>query len=271
MSGSSSMKASLSDSEFDRYSRQLMLPEWDEKKQLRLSKTTVLIVGCGGLGTAAGLYLAGAGVGQLVLADNDCVERSNLPRQVAYRETDLGSHKAKALASQLRALNGSIQCRAVTRRLSDTALSLEVSLADLVLDCSDNMATRQAVNAACVIAGKPLIAGAAIGWEGQLMVFDFSQPGTPCYHCLFPSNDDPDIRNCQSAGVAGPVVGAIGNLQALEALKQLLGESTLRSQFSHFDGKSLTLRSMSIPTDTRCPVCHPGKTETKEAANADLA
>ncbi len=198
------------------------------------------------------------------------VERSNLPRQVAYRETDLGKEKATALAAQLKALNSHIQCRAVKRRLEGTALSLEVSLADMVLDCSDNMATRQAVNAACVEHKKPLIAGAAIGWQGQLMTFDFRQPHQPCYHCLFPAEIEPHARNCQSAGVAGPVVGTVGNLQALEAIKCLLGK-VLDTIFYQFDAHTLSLKKMPIPRDPDCAVCRCRTTTHKETSCADLA
>ncbi|NGN99639.1 HesA/MoeB/ThiF family protein [Grimontia sp. S25] len=270
MSVSSSNKASLSDNEFDRYSRQIMLDNWGEEAQLKLSQAKVLIVGCGGLGTAASQYLAGAGVGQLVLADGDVLERSNLPRQIAYREKDLGKGKAKALSEQLNALNSLIQCRPVIRQLDGMALELEASLADIVLDCSDNMATRQAVNAACVKLGKPLIAGAGIGWQGQLMTFDFRTSSSPCYHCLFPSHQDPQSRNCQSAGVVGPVVGIIGNFQALEALKLLLGES-LPANFYQFDGLSFSLRKMLVHRDPECAICQPRALLNKEISHADLA
>ncbi|WP_407331826.1 HesA/MoeB/ThiF family protein [Enterovibrio sp. 27052020O] len=247
----------LSDSEFERYSRQIMLSEWGEEGQSRLKQAKVLIVGCGGLGTAASLYLAGAGVGHLVLADDDAVERSNLSRQVAYREDNLGESKARALSAQLMALNTQVQCRAVERHLAGRALDLEVSLADVVLDCSDNMATRQAVNAACSKACTPLVAGAAIGWQGQLMVFDFSASTSPCYHCLFPASSDEPPRNCQSAGVVGPVVGVIGNFQALETLKLLTQTTNIPSRFYQLDGQSLSLRAMPIPIDSNCAVCHP--------------
>lgn len=260
---------SLSDAQFDRYGRQIMLADWGEEGQLRLANAKVLIIGCGGLGTAAGLYLAGAGVGQLILADDNAVARSNLPRQLAYRETDLGSNKSQALAVQLKAINHHIRCRAVKRRLEGAALLLEVSLADMVLDCSDNMATRQAVNAACVEHRKPLVAGAAIGWQGQLMTFDFRHSLTPCYHCLFPTLSEPQPRNCQSAGVAGPVVGAIGNLQALEAIKCLLG-AKFDASFYQFDGHSVSLTKMAVPYDPGCAVCQHDTNVHKEVSGADL-
>lgn len=239
-----------------------------EDNQNALANAKVLIVGCGGLGTAAGLYLSGAGVGQLVLADDDSLELSNFSRQVAYRESDLGCNKASALAGQLTALNSESLCRVVKRRLDGMSLSLEVSLADVVLDCSDNMETRQAVNLACAENDTPLVAGAAIGWQGQLMVFDFSRQPSPCYHCLFPIDEEATPRNCQSAGVVGPIVGAIGTFQALEAVKLLMNQSQSPSSFYQLDGKTLSLRSMKVPCDPTCSVCQRVNTEVP---NADLA
>ncbi|MEZ8131649.1 HesA/MoeB/ThiF family protein [Enterovibrio norvegicus] len=254
----------LSDDAFDRYSRQIMLADWGEKSQQKLAVAKVLIVGCGGLGTVAGLYLAGAGVGHLVLADDDDVESSNLPRQVAYRETDVGTPKAKALSAQLSALNHRIHCRPVERRLSGKSLSLEVSLADLVLDCSDNLETRQAINEACVTSKTPLISGAAIGWNGQLMVFDFASANTPCYHCLFPVQYDETTRNCQTAGVIGPVVGVIGNFQALVALQYLTQEEKPSTRFYQLDGHTLAWRAMTIPHAPSCQICQVRKLEVPD-------
>ncbi|MEI8607785.1 molybdopterin-synthase adenylyltransferase MoeB [Enterovibrio norvegicus] len=258
----------LSDDAFDRYSRQIMLADWGEKSQQKLAVAKVLIVGCGGLGTVAGLYLAGAGVGHLVLADDDDVESSNLPRQVAYRETDVGTPKAKALSAQLSALNHRIHCRPVERRLSGKSLSLEVSLADLVLDCSDNLETRQAINEACFTSKTPLISGAAIGWNGQLMVFDFARAKTPCYHCLFPAKHDETTRNCQSAGVIGPVVGVIGNFQALVALQYLTQPEKPATRFYHLDGRTLSWQMMHVPQDPACTVC---QVQKKAVINEYLA
>ncbi|WP_150138139.1 HesA/MoeB/ThiF family protein [Candidatus Enterovibrio escicola] len=258
----------ISDQAFERYSRQIMLPEWGEVAQHLVSNAKVLIIGCGGLGTAAGLYLAGAGVGYLVIADDDTVEYSNLARQVAYRESDIGIAKANALATQLKALNKNVQCRPVKRRLSERVLEIEVSLADIVLDCSDNMETRQAINKACINLCTPLVAGAAIGWNGQLMVFDFGFSTSPCYHCLFPMGSDALSRNCQSSGIIGPVVGIIGNLQALETLKFLTQKASPYTRFYQFEGKTLLLHALLVQSDPECDICSP---KLREVPDEDLA
>ncbi|MCG7496700.1 HesA/MoeB/ThiF family protein [Vibrio sp. Of7-15] len=250
------MSSTLTDKEFVRYSRQIMLPQVSEPGQHQLKKASVLIVGAGGLGSAAGLYLAGAGVGTLVIADDDVVDSSNLQRQVVYRQSDEKVNKAKAAAEQLSALNPLIRVRPLQARLAEQQLKMEVMMSDVVLDCSDNMATRQAVNAACVHAQKPLISGAAIGWQGQLMPFDFRQPDSPCYHCVFPNTSDSEAQNCSTSGVMGPVVGTVGNLQALEAIKLLAGvkEQTF-GYLHHFDGLTNQWQKLSIKQDPNCSVC----------------
>ncbi|RXJ72605.1 molybdopterin-synthase adenylyltransferase MoeB [Veronia nyctiphanis] len=255
--------AALSDSQFTRYSRQVMLPEIGETGQSALLEANVLIVGCGGLGTAASLYLAGAGIGHLVIADGDTLDTSNLHRQVAYREADLNANKAKMLSAQLKALNGDISVRVVSSMLSQDRLTMEVAMADVVLDCSDNMSTRQAVNRACLSEKTPLISGAAIGWQGQHMVFDFRQP-SPCYRCLFHVEHDRPDNNCQSGGVVGPVVGTIGNFQALAALKLLSGNDCCPATFHQFCGKTMTMTKLDIQRDPACPSC--SSFQAKEAS-----
>ncbi|MGB2078925.1 MAG: HesA/MoeB/ThiF family protein, partial [Vibrio sp.] len=211
----------MNDQEFKRYQRQIMVPEVGESGQEELLKAKVLVVGCGGLGSSVALYLAGAGIGQIVLADGDTVDSSNLQRQVIYREGDLGSNKAQASAAQIKALNPMIKVRAVNRFIESEQLKLEVMMSDLVLDCTDNFPTRQAVNRACVETKTPLISGSAIGWVGQLMSFDFRQSSTPCYRCAVPQEDNSAGLKCSESGVIGPVVGTLGNMQAMEAIKYL--------------------------------------------------
>lgn len=252
----------LSDQEFLRYNRQIMLPEIGETGQAKLSQAQILLVGAGGLGSAAALYLAGAGIGHLVIADDDEVESSNLQRQVIYRDSDAGLAKAEQAADQLRALNPHIRVRPVKARLAGQRLAMEVALADVVLDCSDNLETRHAVNQACLEARKPLIAGAAIRWQGQLMAFDFRAGQGPCYHCLFPrrpgATDQP--QNCSNSGIAGPVVGTIGTLQALETIKLLAGAGDVGfATLKQFDGLNMTWQSFRLAHDHRCPVCGTGE------------
>ncbi|MFD2179214.1 HesA/MoeB/ThiF family protein [Veronia pacifica] len=259
------MKA-LNDQQFTRYSRQIMLQDIGEVGQRALLETKILIIGCGGLGTAASMYLCGAGIGQLVLADGDDVDVSNLHRQVAYREPDLGSNKASALAHQLNGINPDTRTRTVNKMLDSDRLAMEVSMADLVLDCSDNMATRQAVNLACISEHTPLISGAAIGWQGQHMLFDFRRP-SPCYRCLFGQQEDLPGGNCQTGGIAGPVVGIIGNMQALAAIKLILMDSPQPAEFHQFCGNTLSMTRLAISPDPSCPACSPY--HAKEAHHAD--
>ncbi|KJG00740.1 HesA/MoeB/ThiF family protein [Photobacterium angustum] len=247
----------LSDTAFIRYNRQIMLEDMGEQGQLALNNAKVLIVGAGGLGSAAAMYLAAAGVGLLVIADDDEVESSNLQRQVIYRETDVSLNKAQAACEQLLALNPLVRTRAVKAKLAGFQLVMEVQQADIVLDCSDNWATRYAVNQACYQHQTPLIAGASIGWQGQLLAFDFRQT-SPCYQCVFPFSAEAPSQdqNCRSSGVMGPVVGTIGTLQALNAIKAIAGVGEvgfgLLQQFNGLTGK---WQQVSIDAAPCCPVC----------------
>ncbi|MGO2508745.1 MAG: HesA/MoeB/ThiF family protein [Vibrio hibernica] len=246
----------MNDLQFQRYQRQIMVPEVGESGQALLLASKILIVGCGGLGSSVALYLASAGVGQLVVADGDCVESSNLQRQVIYREFDIGVNKAKATVNQIKQLNSSNKVRSVESFLENDRLNLEVMMADVVLDCSDNFPTRQAVNKACVESGTPLISGSAIGWVGQLMTFDFRQSKQPCYHCAVPYQDDSAGLKCSENGVIGPVVGTLGNLQALEAIKLITQNAKLKPNVLNlFDGQSLTWQKFNISVDPSCPIC----------------
>ncbi|OSN04191.1 HesA/MoeB/ThiF family protein [Lonsdalea iberica] len=244
----------LNDSEFMRYGRQLLLDDIGPEGQLRLANATVLLVGLGGLGAPCALYLAAAGVGRLLLADHDTLHLSNLQRQVLYRTEDIAQPKAMLAQRQLQALNPDIAIEALHMRLEGEALAKAVSRVDLVLDCSDNMATRHDVNAACVRAAKPLVSASAVGFGGQLLVL------TPpylhgCYACLYPDANEP-ARNCRTAGVLGPVVGVMGTLQALETIKLLCGlTSTLDGKLKLFDARQQQWNTLQLTPAASCPVC----------------
>ena len=236
-----------------RYARQVVLREVGVNGQEVLRDSSVLIVGLGGLGTPAALYLAGAGIGRLVLTDFDRVAVSNLHRQILYRQAQVGESKLDAAREQLRALNPecTVECR--PGPLDETALLGAVRAVDVVLDCSDNFATRFAVNAACVQARRPLVSGAAIRFEGQLAVFDAGR-GSGCYACLYPSAGSAQ-ETCEEAGILGPVVGTVGARQALAALKLLLGLGEERGWLWVWDALTQRERRLSIPRDPACPVC----------------
>ncbi len=233
-----------------RYARQIVLPEVGVNGQALLLDSTVLIVGLGGLGSSAAQFLAGAGVGCLLLADRDRVERSNLQRQTLYRQDDVGRSKVEAAVAQLAQLNPDVSLRGFD---GDDAWPQAVSQADVVLDCTDNFPTRHAINAACVRARRPLVSGAAIRFDGQLAVFDLRRGG-PCYHCLYPQSGEVAER-CEDAGILGPVVGTIGALQALATLKLLLGLGDDAGRLQVWDAKRMLWRSHKINVDPACAVC----------------
>lgn len=244
----------LSDSEFLRYSRQLLLEDIGPGGQLKLKSATVLIVGLGGLGAPAALYLAAAGVGRLLLADDDQLDLTNLQRQILYRTTDINQNKAHLAQHHLQNLNPQIEAIALDSRLAGKVLVDAVAHADLVLDCSDNMETRHQVNAACVTAKKSLISGSAVGFSGQLLVIE-PPYSHGCYACLYPDKALPQ-RNCRTAGVLGPVVGVIGTLQALEAIKMLAGlPSALSGKLRLFDGKQQSWSTLQLTRAAYCPAC----------------
>ena len=236
-----------------RYSRQIILPQVDTHGQQTLLDSHALVIGLGGLGSAAATYLAAAGVGQLTLVDRDRVELSNLQRQIAHRHPDIGRPKAESARDNLLALNPEIQITAINSRLDETLLMRLVGAADVVLDCSDNFPTRFAINRACVTARKPLVSGAAIRLEGQVAVF---RPGGPCYQCLFRDETGEATESCEQAGVLGPLVGVIGSLQALETTKLLLGlGKTLDGRLLLFDAECTVFRELKLKRDPHCPTC----------------
>lgn len=243
----------MKDRDFMRYSRQILLEDIAIEGQQKLLASRVLIVGLGGLGTPAALYLAGAGVGTLVLADDDEVHLSNLQRQILFTTEDINQPKAHVTRQRLNQLNPDIELVALQTRLSGEDLQREVALADVVLDCTDNMATRQAINAACVAQNTPLITASAVGFGGQIMVL--TPPWAQgCYRCLWPDEAEPE-RNCRTAGILGPVVGVMGTLQALEAIKLLSGMETERNTLRLFDARSSGWRHLALNRASHCPVC----------------
>lgn len=246
----------LTDDQLLRYSRHILLPNVGVEGQARISAASVLVVGAGGLGCPAALYLGAAGVGRLLLADGDTVDLTNLQRQIGHATAAIGENKAGSLAQRVRAINPEVEVQAIGEALVGDRLSTAVAAVDLVVDASDNFATRHAVNRACVRLGKPLVSGAAIGFSGQLAVFDARSPASPCYHCLFPDHaDEPELR-CAEAGVFAPLVGVIGAMQAMEALKCLaqVGEP-LVGRLLLWDGLRSEGRTLGVPRDPACPVC----------------
>ncbi len=235
--------------DFSRYSRQVVLPEVGVNGQAVLRDSSVLVIGLGGLGSLATQYLAGAGIGHLLIADRDRVDGSNLQRQTLYRQADVGQLKATAAAAQLAAINPQIEIETLDAPAALTA----VSRADVVLDCTDNFPARYAINAACVRARRPLVSGAAIRFEGQIAVFDLRRGG-PCYRCLFADVGEPAER-CEDAGILGPVVGTIGSLQALAAIKLLLGIDAGASQLHSWDAIQMQWRTLKFSADPLCPEC----------------
>lgn len=245
----------LNDDALLRYSRHLLLPQIDLEGQRRIAEARVLIVGAGGLGSPVALYLASAGVGQLTVADGDTVELGNLQRQVVHDMGSLARNKAESAAERMRALNPDIRVNAIPERLDAGRLAAQAASYDVLVDCSDNFATRHAVNRAAVAAGVPLVSGAAVRFEGQLAVFDARRADSPCYACLFPEGEGASDGPCATFGVFAPLVGVIGSLQACETLKLLIGMEAPVGTLTLYDAIAGTWRSIGAPRDQDCPVC----------------
>ncbi|WP_282040496.1 HesA/MoeB/ThiF family protein [Halomonas alimentaria] len=246
----------MNDRDLLRYSRQIMLEAIDIEGQERLLAGHALVVGAGGLGSPVALYLAAAGVGRLTLADADEVELSNLQRQIAHGEADLGRNKAESAREAAQALNPGCRIETCTTHLEGESMAAAVAAADVVLDCTDRFSSRYAINAACHAAGVPLVSGAAIRFSGQLAVFDPRDPDCPCYACLYPPDGQGDAAlSCAESGVVAPLVGLIGSFQALEAIKLLSGAGTPHRGLSTFDGLSGEWRRFGVPRDPACVTC----------------
>lgn len=245
----------MEDEELLRYSRQIMLPDIDIEGQEKLRGATALIIGLGGLGSPVALYLAAAGVGKLILCDDDDVDLSNLQRQVVHSTDRIGQNKATSAAQQLRAINPHCETLVVDHRPDADELNALLQQSTIVLDCTDNFQSRFALNAACWQAGVPLVSGAGIRWEGQVTVFNPTVTESPCYHCLYEEGDDGAL-NCAENGVIAPLVGIIGTCQALEAIKVITGVGeTLVGKILYLDGKYMEWRTLKLNKRPNCQVC----------------
>jgi adenylyltransferase/sulfurtransferase len=244
-----------------RFARQVTLPQIGASGQQRLADSHALIIGLGGLGSAASLYLANSGVGRLTINDFDRVDITNLPRQILFDEKDVDDFKTTATARRLRQFNPTTRIDELNQRLSESELLEAVTASDIVLDCTDNFVTRGAINRACYTAARPLVTGAAIRFEGQLVVFRHDTPRgrhtpkSPCYNCLY-TEEDENLESCAGQGILAPVVGTIGCMMATEAIKLLVGlESMLNGKLWVYDALAGTTKTFGIKPRTDCPVC----------------
>lgn len=246
----------MNDQQLLRYSRHILLPEIGIEGQEKLVDAHALIIGAGGLGSPAALFLASSGVGTLTICDNDTVDLTNLQRQILHRTTSIGKIKVDSARDAIADINPDVRVNSLKERVEAARLHELVAQADVVLDCSDNFNTRYALNRACVQLKKPLVSGAAIRFGGQVTVFDFRQEHSPCYHCLYPENTEHEDTRCAEMGVFAPLVGIIGSLQAAEALKLLLGiGTTLNGRLLLIDALNSGLRTIKLSRDANCPVC----------------
>ncbi|MBT2300652.1 molybdopterin-synthase adenylyltransferase MoeB [Variovorax paradoxus] len=246
----------MEDQDLLRYSRHILLEEFGIDGQARVSAGHALVIGAGGLGSPVLLYLAAAGVGRITLVDDDEVDLTNLQRQIAHDTARVGMAKVESAAEAMRRINPDIRIETHRLRADDALLARLVAEADVVVDCSDNFGTRHAVNRACVAHAKPLVAGAAIRFDGQLSVYDTRDPASPCYACLFPPDAHFEETRCAVLGVFAPVVGAIGTLQAGEALKLLAGITpSLAGSLLMFDGRRTAFDTLRVARDPGCSVC----------------
>jgi molybdopterin/thiamine biosynthesis adenylyltransferase len=246
----------VNDEQLLRYSRHILLPEIGIEGQERLRAASALVVGAGGLGCPAALYLAASGIGRLTLADPDKVDLTNLQRQILYRTDSVGKVKVEAARDALRSLNPEVETVALQAKLAGDRLDALVQKSDVVLDCSDNFATRHAINRACVKHRKPLVAAAAIRFDGQLMVFDLRRDDSPCYGCLFPEDGEVEEVQCSVMGVLAPLTGVMGALQAMEAIKLLAGAGEpATGKLLVFDAKNADWRTVRARKDPACRAC----------------
>ncbi len=247
----------MNDNQLLRYSRHILLPQIAYEGQERLTESHALIVGAGGLGSPAGLYMAAGGVGTLTICDFDTVDLTNLQRQIIHTTEAVGVNKAVSAKRTLNAINPDTVIHIVQDKSTEDTFEKLIAAADVVLDCSDNFATRYALNRLCFKLKKPLVSGAAIGFEGQVTVFDFRHQASPCYHCLFPDDGSETEMRCSENGVFSPLVGMIGTTQAAEAMKLLMeiGQS-LEGRLLLLDALNMEWRTIKLGRDHQCAVCH---------------
>jgi molybdopterin-synthase adenylyltransferase len=246
----------MNDAQLLRYSRHILLDEIGIEGQERIRAAHVLVVGAGGLGSPAALYLASAGVGRITLVDHDTVDLTNLQRQIAHTTARIGQAKVVSAEAAVAAINPDVQMDCLQQRADDALLAHWLPLVDVVLDCSDNFATRQRINAACVRGRKPLVSGAAIRFDGQISVYDSREAASPCYACVFPPDASFEEINCATMGVFAPLVGIIGTMQAAEALKLLAGVGqSLAGRLQMLDARAMEWNEVQVPRNAHCPVC----------------
>ena len=246
----------MTDDQLLRYSRHILLEELGIEGQERLMASHALVIGAGGLGSPVALYLGTAGVGRITIVDNDSVDLTNLQRQIAHNLSRVGEPKALSAQQAVAEINPEVLVVPVVERADAQMLDELARNADVVIDCCDNFTTRQAVNAACVRHGKPLVSGAAIRFDGQISVYDTRDAASPCYACVFPPSSDFEETRCATMGVFAPLVGIIGAMQAAEALKLLSGVGTsLAGRLQMLDGRSMEWNEVKVPRDPACPVC----------------
>lgn len=246
----------MNDNQLLRYSRHILLPQIGYEGQDKLVHSHALIVGAGGLGSPVALYLAAGGVGMLTICDYDVVDLTNLQRQIIHSTPAVGTNKAVSAQQTLFEVNPGVVVNTITKKCTEEEFTELIHLADVVIDCSDNFATRYTLNKLCVRLKKPLVSGAAIGFEGQVTVFDMRSDNSPCYHCLYPdAGEDAEMR-CAENGVFAPLVGMIGATQAVEAMKLLIGVGeSLQGRLLLLDAQSMEWRSIKLNKDKQCPVC----------------
>jgi adenylyltransferase/sulfurtransferase len=246
----------MNDEQLLRYSRHILLPEIGIEGQERLLAARALVIGAGGLGSPVALYLASAGVGGLTLCDDEAVDLTNLQRQIVHRTESIGRKKVDSARATLAAINPEVRVAALAERVDGNRLEALARDADVVIDGSDNFATRHAVNRACVRLKKPLVSGAAVRFDGQVAVFDLRAPGSPCYACLFPEHGESEDVRCAVMGVFAPLTGIVGSIQAAEALKVLAGMGeTLAGRLLLLDALAMQVRTIRLARDPACPVC----------------